>query len=138
MSKTTTNFGFIKPELSDVADITIPNANWDKLDEELLKAQEIFVAEFDVTTFKEVNDAFKSGKIVFCIKDDRLLPMTQCLVDNAYRFTASDDGVEYFATVTDLLDYWLSDEKTPYLYGTDDLTAGESKLETGKLYFVYE
>lgn len=25
-----------------------------------------------------------------------------------------------------------------YAYGTDDLTAGESTLETGKLYFVYE
>lgn len=25
-----------------------------------------------------------------------------------------------------------------YTYGTDDLTAGTSKLETGKLYFVYE
>ena len=25
-----------------------------------------------------------------------------------------------------------------YTYGTEDLTAGESALETGKLYFVYE
>lgn len=25
-----------------------------------------------------------------------------------------------------------------YTYGTTDLTAGTSKLETGKLYFVYE
>lgn len=25
-----------------------------------------------------------------------------------------------------------------YTYGVDDLTAGESELETGKLYFVYE
>lgn len=25
-----------------------------------------------------------------------------------------------------------------YSYGTDDLTAGTSELETGKLYFVYE
>ena len=25
-----------------------------------------------------------------------------------------------------------------YTYGTEDLTAGTSKLETGKLYFVYE
>lgn len=25
-----------------------------------------------------------------------------------------------------------------YTYGTTDLTPGESKLETGKLYFVYE
>ena len=31
------------------------------------------------------------------------------------------------------------DEKAPaYTYGTTDLTAGSSPLETGKLYFVYE
>jgi hypothetical protein len=27
---------------------------------------------------------------------------------------------------------------TPYTYSTEDLTAGTSALETGKLYFVYE
>lgn len=37
MSTTTTNFGFIKPELSDMTDITTPNANWDVLDVELMK-----------------------------------------------------------------------------------------------------
>lgn len=35
MSTTTTNFGLIKPELSDPADITAFNANWDKIDEKL-------------------------------------------------------------------------------------------------------
>lgn len=32
MSTTTTNFGLIKPELTDVADITAMNENWDKID----------------------------------------------------------------------------------------------------------
>ena len=35
MSKTTTNYGLIKPELTDVADITATNENWDKIDAEL-------------------------------------------------------------------------------------------------------
>lgn len=35
MSTTTTNLGLIKPELTDVADITAMNENWDKLDTEL-------------------------------------------------------------------------------------------------------
>lgn len=35
MSTTTNNFGFIKPELSDAADITAYNENWDKLDTRL-------------------------------------------------------------------------------------------------------
>jgi hypothetical protein len=35
MSTTTTNYGLIKPELSDTADITAYNSNWDKIDSEL-------------------------------------------------------------------------------------------------------
>lgn len=36
--------------------------------------------------------------------------------------------------------YDIKDEtaRAQYTYGTEDLTAGESALETGKLYFVYE
>ena len=32
----------------------------------------------------------------------------------------------------------LSSKAPSYTYGTTDLTAGTSALETGKLYFVYE
>lgn len=35
MSKTTTNYKLVKPELTDVADITAMNPNWDTLDAEL-------------------------------------------------------------------------------------------------------
>ena len=44
MSKTTTNYGFIKPELTDSADITKTNSNWDAVD----------------TQLKSVNDKVKS------------------------------------------------------------------------------
>lgn len=37
MSKTTTNYGMFKPELTDPADITKMNPNWDIIDEELHK-----------------------------------------------------------------------------------------------------
>lgn len=37
MSKTTTNLGLIKPELTDPADITQMNPNWDVIDEKLSK-----------------------------------------------------------------------------------------------------
>ena len=39
MSKTTTNFNLIKPELTDPADITAMNENWDKIDEQLKKLE---------------------------------------------------------------------------------------------------
>ena len=35
MSKTTTNYNLIKPELTDAADITATNSNWDVIDTEL-------------------------------------------------------------------------------------------------------
>lgn len=35
MSTTTTNLGLVKPELTDAADITAMNENWDKIDEKL-------------------------------------------------------------------------------------------------------
>lgn len=37
MSTTTTNYGFVKPALTDAADITAMNPNWDKIDDELAK-----------------------------------------------------------------------------------------------------
>ena len=37
MSTTTKNYGLVKPELTDTADITAMNENWDKIDEELKK-----------------------------------------------------------------------------------------------------
>jgi hypothetical protein len=35
MSTKTSNLGLIKPELTDAADITAMNSNWDKLDEQI-------------------------------------------------------------------------------------------------------
>lgn len=41
MSTTTTNYKLIKPELSDAADITAMNENWDKLDAEIKKKADL-------------------------------------------------------------------------------------------------
>ena len=39
----------------------------------------------------------------------------------------------------EVVDEYARNNKAPaYTYGTTDLTAGSSSLETGKLYFVYE
>lgn len=35
MATTTTKYGFIKPQLTDAADITATNGNWDKIETEL-------------------------------------------------------------------------------------------------------
>ena len=41
MSTTTTNYGLIKPELTDPANITVMNENWDKIDSELKRQLDI-------------------------------------------------------------------------------------------------
>lgn len=40
MSTTTTNYGFIKPALTDAADITATNQNWDKIDNKFAEQEE--------------------------------------------------------------------------------------------------
>lgn len=40
MSKTTFNYALIKPDLTDVADITAMNSNWDTIDFELNRLDE--------------------------------------------------------------------------------------------------
>lgn len=146
MSTTTTNFGLIKPELTDSADITQYNQNWDKIDEELAKSKEVFVAERGVTTWDEVHSAYSSGKLIFCKVNNRLYPLSH--FDNSNY----ENGIYYFSKVnveTDsvsVLQYSLGQNGWPIpqvikyapTYSTEDLIAGESNLATGQLYFVYE
>ena len=142
MSTQTKNYGLIKPELKDAADITAMNANWDKIDEELLKSKEVFIAEVDVTSFEELNDAFKAGKLIFCRKGGFLLSPTYSEIDFAYYFSCNSGTAIHKAWIMDISNGWIYMQEPLhsglYSYGTDDLTAGESSLETGKLYFVYE
>lgn len=47
-------------------------------------------------------------------------------------------GYTGFPSVNKVPEEYLPETTPNYTYGTDDLTAGESELATGKLYFVYE
>jgi hypothetical protein len=138
MSKTTPNFDFIKPELSDPADITLTNPNWDKVDEELLNANKVLIAEYDVTPFAEVRDAVNAGKIVVCAYENMYLPLVKA-TSMAYMFSMYTPNVCYTTMVSELTDWYCEiKENALYTYSTEDLTAGSDPLETGKLYFVYE
>jgi hypothetical protein len=52
--------------------------------------------------------------------------------------TATALGLETGASVDTAIAKVGTDKAPAYTYGTDDLTAGTSPLETGKLHFVYE
>ena len=67
------------------------------------------------------------------------------LDENALYLTPNADGTLTIANVEglqealdDLQNEIDSKASSSYTYGTTDLTAGTSALETGKLYFVYE
>ena len=70
MSTTTTNYGLVKPELTDAADITAMNANWDKIDSELKNSSEsdVFIATYETTTSAEIEAAYQAGKAVYVKK----------------------------------------------------------------------
>jgi hypothetical protein len=55
LSTTTKNFGLVKPELTDVADITAMNPNWDKVDE-LLKDFKDIPANANLNDYTEVGN----------------------------------------------------------------------------------
>ena len=62
MSTTTSNYGFIKAELSDSADITAYNVNWDKIDEELtkFKSKPVTASSSDGTVYHATLDGVTS------------------------------------------------------------------------------
>ncbi len=47
-------------------------------------------------------------------------------------------NIKDFNDNADIIDNKLKELENPFSYGTEDLTPGESPLNTGKLYFVYE
>lgn len=68
-----------------------------------------------------------------------------------FKYDPVADGAQTFNIKQALNDNWdkiddavkdidtnLQNKAPAYTYGTEDLTAGTSPLETGKLYFVYE
>ena len=143
MSTKTTNFEFIKPDRSDAADITATNENWDKIDTTLQNINTTADNAFTVAseaknkaenpigneavTFTRatvLQNLFSNTKLSDLMGQLALLNYRYMLheqSDNPHETTAQDVGAA-----------------PQYDYGTVDLTAGASSLQTGKLYFVYE
>lgn len=63
MSTITPNLGLVKPQLSDVADITQMNPNWDKLDEEIgeLKSSGSKIDPILLTSANDLNQITDNG-----------------------------------------------------------------------------
>lgn len=188
MSTLTENYGFIKPEKTDPADITATNGNWDNIDKIIgdtvvasrcySSLKDIGITEFPTTMNIVANKIPKHSMLVL---DTRLMDAKDEGTPDEKKYVISDWGLldstgerpiygtvyiakgEYptrlsmifveshaqisndkFRTYTGVYNgetvIWsnLTNHAPQYTYGTSDLTAGTSRLETGKLYLVYE
>ena len=59
-------------------------------------------------------------------------------INQNYAYIQNADTNSYLEGKFTTINANLEDKAPAYTYGTTDLTAGTSSLETGKLYFVYE
>jgi hypothetical protein len=144
MSTQTTNLKLVKPELTDVADITAFNSNWDKLDEKFNSNGKIKSDSLDIETLvSDLEEAGIKGGVEGYSKEE---------VNNLLEEKSNSDHKH---SMDDITSGTLPIEKggtgattiegartnlgvaPMYTYSTTDIVAGTTPLETGKLYFVY-
>lgn len=107
MSTTTTNLGLIKPELTDPADITTFNTNWDKVDSQInnINSQITSTSEEinDInTSLNEVNDDIQTiNDKIDGLENDVSKPSIPIVN------VTSSDGNSYTATLNGLTEYYV-------------------------------
>lgn len=90
MSTTTTNLGLIKPELTDSADITLMNENWDKVDEQIQKNNDSRLKL--LTSADDLNNIRESGHY-YWTRDNAPLNLPNQIDDfNSMRVWGGMDG----------------------------------------------
>ena len=161
MSTKTTNYNFHKIDLNDAPpDITVLNQNWDTIDEELTKALPktggvlsgalTVIDNFNVNkTFDDVEYKSYVRPMNYELGGEYTTGLIHYIGStNNSQFLFNKNGVAFRDNVNAKL-YQLFGQHNAetaatsvrahlYTYGTSDMTAGTSSLETGKLYFVYE
>lgn len=61
MSTLTTNYGLVKPQLTDTPDITAMNVNWDTIDTELHEKQNKILTFGDLSSGVNIVNAAEEG-----------------------------------------------------------------------------
>lgn len=88
------------PKGGNVGDILIKAAPQDYRVEwaspEEVCPKEIFLAEYNVTTYTQLQAARLADKYILCIYGDYLIPFKQYLNDGRFYFSSFIDGYEYF------------------------------------------
>ena len=145
MSLQTTNYKFIKPELTDAPpDITATNPNWDTIDVKLKQIE----TELGNTAKNVTPESIGAAKDDLSNVDGTVI--AQKIQDSGIDIGGDSPSSEEFeqhtgnttihVTAEDKARWDEVAENTGmgYTYGTTDLEAGVTPLESGKLHFVYE
>ena len=151
MSTTTTNYGLVKPQLTDPADITALNGNWDTLDQ-VIKQNKDDAKSYTDTKISAIPTPDVSGQINDHNTDTSAHADIRTLAQNAQpaktAITTSNIGsqtVKHASTAgeADTVDGWhvntdpLQWGLKPIVATNLDLQANAS-LTSGYIYLVYE
>jgi hypothetical protein len=155
MSTTTSNLKLLKPELTDSADITAYNENWDKIDQEfgnkVSKNGDTIKGNLKIegAVSVERSDSNRQARTVVHNNAEKEVDFQNYGDDNNYislRVGTETKGVGDALKVTQMnggsfSSYTLlhtGNKEKIFTSGTEDLVSGSSSLGTGQLYFVYE
>ena len=145
MAEKTPNYEFNTPGLSGAANITVQDANWEKLDEKLKSVDDSVATKVDkedgkVLSSNDYTDAEKAD--VAKIKNIQTNLDNKASIGEVLRINVSNGEFTpiqpYHPATKKYVDDSVAGKAPAYTYGTTDLTAGVSALEAGVLYFVYE
>lgn len=142
MSTRTPNYNLIKPELTDAANITDFNSNWDVLDEKLKEISESsFVSLEDIgvtaeSTPEEIGDALPVGATVYYETTEGTCMVTKISESNVTYQRISPEGKMSIATyVNNVWSGWInvgSDSFKRRLTAADDMN---DVTEVGTYYY---
>jgi hypothetical protein len=122
MATKTTNYNFNKPEMNDYASMEVLAETFDEIDE-ALKGVEDKLDNLDIPT-PDVSGQIKKH-------NDAEDAHSETLAKKNHTHTASEVGAAASGHTHVPSEVGIS-------YGTSDLTAGTSSLESGRIYLVYE
>ena len=75
-------------------------------------AKEIFIAEYGVTTFEEMNSAYNAGKMLFCKDGTKILPLTTFMANTEnVLFIGGNQNKRHIAWYSGALGEWVSESQ---------------------------
>lgn len=145
MSLLTKNYKLLKPELTDAPpDITAMNPNWDTVDELLKTLSEdsgVVISPTEPETgdvWIDTDDDSSGGGGVTSVNNQTGDVIIDARSLDVYTKTETNNLLDQKSNSNHTHTLTALGAAPAYTYGTSDMTAGQTALETGKIYLMYE